>query len=170
MTEQERRSYPRFERRDILIKLLDPLDRVIDDKTVLADISQGGAGLTTRARVLPGESIKFHVLLPNGKLATGLGKVRWVAEQNPSFSRQIGIEFMDFGWGGFGRLQEALGGGSDLSPAGEAGFLDAMLMGACAMVGFLIFRASAPHPAVLDGTLSVVAIGVVAFLATLLKR
>lgn len=170
MREVERRNYPRFQRRDIRLTLLDPLDRVLDDKTELADISQGGAGLTTRARVLPGESIKFHVLLPNGKLASGLGKVRWVAEQNPTFSRQIGIEFMDFGWGGFGSLQATLSGGSDLIPASGNAFLDALLMGACAIVGFLIFRASAPHPAVLDGSMAVVATGVLAFLMTLLKR
>lgn len=166
----ERRSYPRFTRKDIRVTLLDPLDRVIDEKTVLGDISQGGAVITTRCKILPGETVKFHVHLPGGGTASGHGKVRWVAEDNPSFSRRVGVEFIDFGWGGFGRLQAALGGQPDAWSAGETSLLDAALLGACAIVGFLIFRSSVAHPAMLDNNLLLPLIGAAAAGLALLKR
>ncbi|MBI5202607.1 MAG: PilZ domain-containing protein [Elusimicrobia bacterium] len=167
----ERRSYPRFTRKDIRVTLLDPLDQVIDAKTVLGDISQGGAALTTRSKLLPGESVKFHVHMPGGRTASGHGKVRWIAEERTSFSRQVGIEFLDFGWGGFGKLQEELAGGApSFAPTSEAGVLDALLLGACAAVVFLIYRASAAHPSSLDGSLPVWLIAASAAGLALLKR
>ncbi len=169
-TEAERRSYPRFIRKDIRVTLLDPIDRVIDDKTVLADISQGGASITTRSKLLPGESVKFHVHLPGGSTASGHGKIRWIAEDHPSFSRQVGVEFIVFGGGACGRLQEELGGGLPSFASGETSLLDAALLSACASVAFLLFRASTVHPAYLDSHLPVVIVGAVAAALVLLLR
>lgn len=158
MRPDERRQHPRFERRDIALTILDPLDQVMDAEPVLADIGQGGAGLTTRAKILPGESIKFHLALPGGRTATGHGKVRWVNDNGPSFARDCGIEFIDFGWGGFGRLQDALDPrvrasivDVDGSPAGRS--FDGFLMISCVAVGFFLFRALLQRPDIL-GNLS----------------
>lgn len=158
MPADERRLYPRFKRRDIVLTLLDPLDQVMDAEPVVADISQGGAGITTRAKILPGESIKFQLALPGGRTATGHGKVRWINDNGPTFARDCGIEFVDFGWGGFGRLQDALDPrirasivDADGSPAGRT--FDGFLMMACMAVGFYLFRALLHRPDIM-GNLS----------------
>lgn len=160
MHADERRSYPRYQRRDIHITLLDHLEQVMDDQPVLADISQGGAGLTTRAKILPGEGIKFHLHLPGGAIATGLGKVRWVQDETgPTFARQCGIEFLDFGWGGYGRLQEELGGESVAISESRIGVVDSLLMLACAIVGWLVFKTLIASPALAESAAPILLIG-----------
>lgn len=151
MRPHERRQYTRFQRKDIRLTLLDPLDQVLDAEPAMADISQGGAGITTRAKILAGESIKFQLVLPGGRVSTGHGKVRWAIEDGPSFARECGIEFVDFGWGGFGRLQDALDptikeGVIDVdgSPTGRA--IDGFLMLASLGVGFMLIRALLMRP------------------------
>lgn len=156
----ERRGFPRYSRSDIRVVILDHLDQVIDDRTMLSDISQGGARIATKAKILPGEGIKFRLHLPGGGIAFGHGKVRWVNDTGPAFERRCGVEFLDFGWGGFGRLQSALGGETVAAP--EHSLFDSLLLVACAVVGFLIFRGTVAHPAFLDNTTPVMVIAGVA--------
>lgn len=145
----ERRLYPRFQREGIGLTLSDPITRILDERPALVDISQGGARVITRAAILPGERVKFALRLPLGGVATGFGMVRWVADHGPAAGRRCGLEFVDFGWGGFGSLQSALAPRSVFARQDEFtfdGLVDGFLALACLVVGFLVLRAFALRP------------------------
>ena len=141
----ERRSFPRFERDDIYLVLFDPMEQqMLDGEPLLRDIGRGGAGIVTRAPVLPGEAVRFVLQLPRGKTASGLAKVRWACDGDPSSARRCGLEFVDWSPDGESRLEAALA--PALPSMEEAGrYIDSALTCACALVTVLLFRAMAAN-------------------------
>ncbi|MBI4424388.1 MAG: PilZ domain-containing protein [Elusimicrobia bacterium] len=146
----DRRVYPRHQRSDMALAVLDPLvGQVLDAVPLLKDISVGGARIETSARILAGESVRFKLTLPGGQDLTGAAKVRWVVEGGQGAKRQCGLEFMDMAWNGVGHLEKALRRGLGGSFLPKVALLDLVLLAACVAVVFYLLQVSGARPEVL---------------------
>ena len=123
--------------------LLDPIGRIMDGCPSLKDIGMSGARIVTVFPFVVGETIRFSLRLAGGATATGFAKVRWAAAG--ADGRELGIEFVDFGWGGQESLQAVLEPRAAIKALlGSSGFerwLDNSLLIACMIVTVGILRA-----------------------------
>ncbi len=63
----------------------------------LNDLNKSGLGFQTDKELVYGDKIHFKIEIPGHKKIQVIGEVRWIAPDNNSVQKNIGIQFLPFG-------------------------------------------------------------------------